>query len=165
MTKIVLFDWGDTLMIDFPNQKGKMCHWDRVEAVEGATETLATLAKSHSIYVATNAADSTEDDIKAAFQRVGLAQYITGYFCKFNLGIGKGNPEFFHAIVRELKCEPHSVVMVGDSLENDVLPAISAGIDAVWFNPLSPISPSQGNVRQISRLCDLFTVIHSEPLS
>lgn len=156
MTRIYLFDWGDTLMVDFPNQEGKMCHWDRVEAVEGAVETLSTLAKSHSIYVATNAADSTEADIKAAFQRVGLAQYITGYFCKSNLGIGKGSPEFFHAIVRELKSDYHSVVMVGDSLDNDVLPAIDAGIDAIWFNPVPSINKTEGNFRRINHLCELL---------
>ena len=34
MTEIFLFDWGDTLMVDFPGVPGKMCDWDKVEAGE-----------------------------------------------------------------------------------------------------------------------------------
>ncbi|MBD1571604.1 HAD family hydrolase, partial [Aliivibrio sp. S10_S31] len=28
MRKAYLFDWGDTLMVDFPNTQGKMCNWE-----------------------------------------------------------------------------------------------------------------------------------------
>jgi len=92
LNKIYLFDWGDTLMVDFPDQKGKMCDWDEVQAVNGAHEILENLSREHLIYVATNAADSSENDIKLAFERVGLAQFLAGYFCKANLGLGKGSP-------------------------------------------------------------------------
>ncbi|KOE91138.1 hypothetical protein ACS91_07585, partial [Vibrio parahaemolyticus] len=64
MSKVYLFDWGDTLMIDFPDQIGKMCDWVNVQAVNGALQTLEALSKQNQIYVATNAADSTESDIK-----------------------------------------------------------------------------------------------------
>ena len=30
---VYLFDWGDTLMVDFPGTPGKMCDWEIVEAV------------------------------------------------------------------------------------------------------------------------------------
>jgi len=29
---VYLFDWGDTLMVDFPGTPGKMCDWQVVEA-------------------------------------------------------------------------------------------------------------------------------------
>lgn len=95
MATIYLFDWGNTLMADFPEQSGKMCDWPEVRAIEGAQATLAQLATQHAIYIATNAADSAEADIHAAFMRVGLAPFIAGYFCKANLGIGKGSAAFF----------------------------------------------------------------------
>jgi predicted HAD superfamily phosphohydrolase YqeG len=31
MIDIYLFDWGDTLMVDFPGVPGKMCNWIIVE--------------------------------------------------------------------------------------------------------------------------------------
>lgn len=62
--KVYLFDWGDTLMVDFPEAKGSMCDWDEVRAVDGAKEALAHLSKKHKIYIATGAAQSTEVQIK-----------------------------------------------------------------------------------------------------
>ncbi len=79
MTKVYLFDWGDTLMIDFPDQTGKMCDWENVQAVNAALQTLEALSKQHQIYVATNAADSTESDIKLTFDRVGLSLYFVSH--------------------------------------------------------------------------------------
>ncbi|TON05786.1 hydrolase, partial [Vibrio parahaemolyticus] len=39
MSKVYLFDWGDTLMNDFPDQTGKMCDWENIQAVNGALQT------------------------------------------------------------------------------------------------------------------------------
>ncbi len=133
MTNIYLFDWGDTLMIDFPNVAGKMCNWKTVEAVCGAKETLATLSKNARIYVATGAADSTELDIKRAFERVGLSQFISGYFCKANLGVSKGSAEFLESIIAKLGVPKANIAMVGDNFEKDIKPAIAVGIQAFWF--------------------------------
>ena len=132
--KAYLFDWGDTLMVDDPTQKGKMCDWPEVKAVDGAEPLLSYLSESAPVYIATNAADSTEEDIKKAFERVNLAQFVSGYFCKANLGIGKGSPAFYLRICQQLNCNPAEVTMIGDSLDNDVKPAVSAGLQAIWFN-------------------------------
>lgn len=155
MTKVYLFDWGDTLMIDFPEQSGKMCDWETVQAVDGALEVLRELSIHNKVYVATNAADSSEADIKAAFDRVGLSQYISGYFCKANHGIGKGSPEFFEKIVEVLGVAPKSVVMVGDRYDNDITPAITVGINTIWFNPSKQSTSAVDNVKQISHLSEI----------
>lgn len=133
MISTLLFDWGDTLMIDFPDQSGKMCHWDRVAAVEGAAQTLATLCQTYQIYVATGAADSSEADIRQAFQRVDLDRYIQGYFCTANLGVGKDSPEFFPRILTHLDCSAAEVAMIGDHFERDIQPALRLGIRGYWL--------------------------------
>ncbi|EPE2683173.1 HAD family hydrolase [Vibrio alginolyticus] len=157
MSSVYLFDWGDTLMVDFPEQSGKMCDWEVVQAVTGAHEALKKLSSTHHVYVATNAADSSESDIKSAFDRVGLTQYISGYFCKANLGVGKGTPEFFNKIINVLGVEPQSVVMVGDTYSKDIEPAITAGIKAIWFNPSNQSLNENCSVKQISHLAEIFT--------
>ena len=60
---VYLFDWGDTLMVDFPQNTGKMCEWETVEAIEGAKDALAVLSQTANIYIATGAADSTEQEL------------------------------------------------------------------------------------------------------
>ncbi|RJX67157.1 HAD family hydrolase [Vibrio sinensis] len=155
MANIYLFDWGNTLMVDFPVQNGKMCEWRDVQAVDGASELLAKLVKHSDIYIATNAADSSSNEIKAAFDRVDLAQYIDGYFCKANLGIGKGTPEFFHRILKELNVCASSVTMIGDSFDDDIAPALSVGIQAIWLNTNSINLPLSDSIVQVKRLKDI----------
>jgi putative hydrolase of the HAD superfamily len=155
MIKVYLFDWGDTLMFDFPEVTGKMCDWDKVEAVDGAKETLEALAKNSQIYIATGAADSTELEIKQAFDRVGLSQFISGYFCKANLGLSKGSPEFIPSILDKITVPLANVAMVGDNFEKDIKPAITAGIQAIWFTQKN-IDKIYDNVKVISRLSSLY---------
>ena len=151
---VYLFDWGDTLMVDFPQNTGKMCEWETVEAIEGARETLAVLSQTANIYIATGAADSTEQEIKAAFERVGLSQYISGYFCKENIGIDKGTAAFLNAIISTLAIPVSDITMVGDSFVKDIEPAISVGITPIWFTPNSDqIAPE--NIRIIKSLSEL----------
>ncbi|GGZ60324.1 hydrolase [Paraglaciecola chathamensis] len=135
VSKIYLFDWGDTLMVDFPSANGKMHLWQNVETVKGATTTLKQLAQKHDIYIATNAADSNEQDIQQAFERVNLAQYISGYFCFANTGLHKTSADFYQHIIKRLNVEASSITMVGDTFAKDVLPALESGINAVWYNP------------------------------
>ncbi|QYJ97062.1 HAD hydrolase-like protein [Shewanella rhizosphaerae] len=154
MKNIYLFDWGDTLMVDFPCVHGKMCDWETVEAVEGALEALRHLSKSASIYIATGAAESSESDIQLAFERVGLAQFITGYFCKANLGVSKGNPDFLPKIIDLLGVDKALVFMVGDSLAKDIEPALKSGIQPIWYNPKLDDSEPKG-VKVIQHLTEL----------
>ncbi|MEK2144723.1 hypothetical protein WOC23_22300 [Vibrio parahaemolyticus] len=100
MGKVYLFDWGDTLMIDFPDQTGKMCDWGNIQAVNGALQTLEALSKEHQIYVATNAADSYDKDIE---------------------------------------------------------PAVTVGIQAIWFNPMAKIAQGNHEVKEIRKLSELCT--------
>jgi len=155
MIKVYLFDWGDTLMVDFPNVTGKMCDWKIVEAVSGAKEALEVLSKHSQIYIATGAADSTELEIKQAFERVGLSQFISGYFCKANLSSSKGSPEFLNLILAKLNIPAVNVAMVGDNFEKDIKPAIAVGIQPFWFTKSSAVAVP-GNTKIIKQLSALY---------
>lgn len=156
LTKTVLFDWGNTLMVDFPEAQGKMCDWETVQEVSGARALLVDLSKTHQLYVATNAGDSSKDDIIHAFERVGLSQYISGYFCKASIGFSKFEPGFYPAIISQLGVEPQDITMVGDTLEKDIYPALEAGLQAVWLNAegveLKSEHPSIIQVQSLSEL-------------
>ena len=131
---VYLFDWGNTLMVDFPGSPGKMCDWEVVETVDGAREALEHLSRKAEIYIATGAAESTATEIKKALARVGLDNFVTGYFCKANLGVNKGSPGFFPAIVNQLGQPVSCIAMVGDSLDKDIKPAANIGIQTIWLS-------------------------------
>ena len=121
-------------MVDIPGQTGPMCDWPEVQAVVGAKACLQRLSQHAQCYLATNAEDSTEVQIRLALKRAGLSEYIESIFCRENLGIGKTDVRYYETITHKLNVSPESITMVGDSLERDVQPALKAGLKAVWFN-------------------------------
>ena len=77
----LLFDWGNTLMRDFPEYHGPMANWPEIACLPNARETLAVLHADWLIGLATNAADSNEDQIWAALARGGLEPFVDQVFC------------------------------------------------------------------------------------
>ena len=135
MYKIYLFDWGNTLMVDFPDKKGPMYLWDKIQAIENAFEILKFLSQNRSCYLATNALDSKKDEIFLALKRVGLDKFIKDIFCSQEVGQEKPSREFFEEIFKKLDYRKEQIVMIGDNLEKDILGALENDIDAILFDP------------------------------
>ncbi|MBN2554861.1 MAG: HAD family hydrolase [Anaerolineales bacterium] len=131
--RAVLFDWGDTLMQVFPLSTGPMMEWPVVALMPGAAAALEQLHASWKVVLATNARDSNEIEIRAALERVGISKWIDDVYCYKCTGILKPDPAFFDFIGETLGLPPDRMVMVGDSLENDVSGAEAAGLHAVWY--------------------------------
>ncbi|MEH6473091.1 MAG: HAD family hydrolase [Halopseudomonas sp.] len=157
MSQIYLFDWGDTLMVDFPESSGKMCDWKQVQAVEGAADALKHLSQLATLYVATGAADSSETEIRTAFECVGLDRYLSGYFCQANLGASKGTPAFLPRILQHLNAPADQVTVVGDSFDKDIVPALAIGINAIWLTTeqeaTTPAHPALRKISSLQALC------------
>jgi len=130
-----LFDWGNTVMRDIPGLTGPMKDWPQVNAVNSVADALRHLNNISRCYLATNAKESDEKDIRAALDRVDLARYFKGIFCFRSVGSAKPSSEFFSHIVAALELEPEQIAMVGDSFENDILGAVNLGIYGYWYNP------------------------------
>jgi FMN phosphatase YigB (HAD superfamily) len=133
-TRCLLLDWGDTVMRVFPEYEGPMLTWPRVEAVEGITEALAVLRPDWTIALATNAADSEEEEIWSALARAGLDRMIDRVYCFRGVGYLKSAPEYFEQVLADLEIEPDSVVMAGDDFEADIVSANRSNIRAIWFD-------------------------------
>lgn len=149
--KILLIDWGDTLMVDDPEQQGKMKDWPEVNAVDGAEKFLATYAARLPLFVTSGAMDSTGAEIAEALQRVSLAHYINGYFCSQIYGLEKSDPEFYLRICDRLQQQPEQVMMLGDSLQRDIRPAQKAGLRICWFN-----AKNQDENPEVPQICSLL---------
>jgi len=157
----LLFDWGDTLMRVYPKVRGPMTSWPRVAAVPGAAASLASLSARYHLAVATNAADSDEDQIRAALKRGGLDTWIEQIFCARNLGFQKPQAEYFQAIIKRLISPPNHMVMIGDSYSSDVQGAVQAGLSAIWFNPLSKEQRQGAGYCTVHGLSEIETVLQS----
>lgn len=132
--RALCFDWGGTLMADDGPPGVPMCEWSRLTALPGAGSCLRALHGRVPLHVATNAADSSRAMIERALDRAGLLRYLDGVFCFRDLGCRKDRPEFWRAVRERLDLEPGHIVMVGDSLDQDVVMPRRCGLQAVWFN-------------------------------
>ena len=135
--RCVLFDWGDTLMRDFPEFSGPMAAWPHVEALPNVKEILIELRPQWTLALATNSVDSDETAIWEALDRVGLRSLLDKVYCFHAIGHSKPSPDFFEYIVKDLGMDRRRMVMVGDGFEKDVLGANQSGIRGIWFNELS----------------------------
>lgn len=132
----MLFDWGDTVMRVFPDAVGPMVSWPHVAAVPGVRQALAALRPHAVLGLATNAADSDADEIRAALRRVRLAACFDKVYCYRLLGVRKPAREYFEAVLSDLGLPRERVVLVGDEWDADVEGALANGLRAVWFDPL-----------------------------
>lgn len=131
----VLFDWGDTVMRDYPARTTPMVEWETIEVIEGLTDVLAYLHSSgRRIVLATSAAISDESQIRGALTRGGLDVYFSHIYCFKNTNLPKGEA-FYRHILSDLNIPASDALMVGDGLEKDVQIPNTLGMFAVWFNP------------------------------
>lgn len=160
--RYVLFDWGNTLMVDLPGCFGPMAGWPRVEAVAHARDALGQLrAAGWRIALATNAADSDEDQTRSALARAGLNDFINRIYSSRNVGHSKPSPGFFEFIRRDLALPDQNLVMVGDDYRVDVEGANRSGIRAVWLCPGAAGIKGGAMWRAIGNLAELPALLES----
>ncbi len=140
-TTVLVFDWGNTLMKVFPSFSGPMADWPEVAEVEGAASALTALKDQYSLVIATNAVDSTPEQVWQALRRVSLAGYFKAVFTSSELGAKKPESHFFRQIASVLDETADHLVMIGDDYAVDILGAKAAGWKAVWYNPNHQIAP------------------------
>lgn len=75
------------------------------------------------------------------------------------VGIRKPDPDIFRLALRRNRLCPNEVLVVGDSLKNDIRPAHEAGCTTVWLQPTAPLGMMSDCVdhfvTDLSRLCIL----------
>jgi putative hydrolase of the HAD superfamily len=152
-TKHILFDWGNTLMVDTYSEPGPMCDWPRVKIIPGVKKILEELQGKASLHVATNADESGAEEVRKALERVQIASYFSRIFSSSDLKVSKPSPGFFKKIVVLLNSSPEKICMIGDSIEKDVLPSIHLGMKGIWFNPEGNSVPA--GIISISNMADL----------
>ncbi len=150
MKKVYLFDWGDTIMKDYPDEEGEMCNWQKIQIMPNADKMLKALSQKSDCYLVTNAKDSTKDDIIKALNRVGLDIFFKGVFCYKELGVSKPSMEYFDLIIDKLCVSKEDVVMIGDNIESDIYGVQQIGIDTILYDPNNKYNDYSG--RKVSDL-------------
>ncbi len=157
--RAVCFDWGGTLMSEQGPDDRPMALWPEVAVISGATECLEALRGRAPLCIATNATVSHRDMIERALERVSLREHFSEIFCFTELGVRKDQPEFWKIVRERLGVPPDRIVMVGDSLEQDVLAPLRFGLQAVWFNERAAQPRPAAPVLTVTRLEEFVALV------
>ena len=76
--------------------------------------------------------------------------------------IDKPDPRIFEIAIQEARCQPHELLHVGDSWENDVFGALNAGATPVFFNRNATGQEPQ-SVIEIGSLAELSSLLLAKP--
>ena len=93
---------------------------------------------------------------EAQYKKMRSSQ-ITHYFKTVTnaelAGVKKPNPIIFDYALKAAKAKPNESIMIGDSLEADVLGALNVGYDAIFFNYRNDeVEPHIKQVKELSQL-------------
>jgi putative hydrolase of the HAD superfamily len=159
MIKAVIFDWGNTLMVDFYDQKGAMHTWKNLKTTKNAKECLEIVSKKFPCFLGTNADDSNKDDIYKALKIVGIDKYITDIFCSKEIGFHKPSKEFFYEILNKLNVNPEEIVFIGDDLDKDIKCAKKVGIIPILYDPCGLSNYEGLKVNDLKNLINLLKIL------
>lgn len=154
--KFLLFDWGDTLMVDYPEYNGPMVTWEKVYPMPEVLDTLPIISKKFGCAVASNAVESNAELMKQALQRIDIDKYFNLFITSKELGAMKPSPKFFIEIANKLNLFTSEICMIGNDYEKDIVGAKNTGMKTILitskqglFSCADFIIPSFGSLNNI----------------
>ena len=80
---------------------------------------------------------------EAGFRRAcpKIVPLVETWQLSYCAGVAKPDPTLFRAALNALDVAPAATIMVGDSLEKDVRPALALGMHAIWVTPHTETTP------------------------
>jgi HAD superfamily hydrolase (TIGR01549 family) len=103
----------------------------RIELRDFYPDALPCLARLRAAGYRIGLAGNQPADAEAQIRALGLAVDFVASSARW--GVEKPDPRFFRRIVAESGVAPHDIAYIGDRLDNDVLPAIDAGMVGVFL--------------------------------
>ena len=105
------------------------CYNAARESIEEARPTLEILASRYPMMLVSN----FYGNVDSVLRDFDLRRYFKGIIESAVVGIRKPDPTIFHLGVVALGYEPEEVLVIGDSLKKDILPARSIGSQTAWL--------------------------------
>ncbi|HBN39097.1 MAG TPA: HAD family hydrolase [Ruminococcaceae bacterium] len=90
---------------------------------------LSELSKKYNIGIIANQSLGTEQRL----EKMGILNYIDLVVASAEEGIAKPNPDIFRIALSKAQCDAQSSVMIGDRIDNDIVPAKAVGMRTIWI--------------------------------
>ena len=92
-------------------------------------ECLKSLNRRYKIGIIANQALGTEKRL----EKLGILKYIDLIIASAEEGVAKPDKRIFEIALNRAKCEPRQSVMIGDRIDNDIVPAKEIGMHTIWI--------------------------------
>lgn len=103
-------------------------HKEAERLYEGVPQLLEKLSENFKIGIIANQSLGTEKRL----QNHGILQYIDMVVASAEEGVAKPDLRIFEIALERSGCLPESAVMVGDRIDNDIVPAKKMGMHTIW---------------------------------
>ena len=123
---------------------------------------LEALSKNYKIGVIANQSLGTAQRLES----FGILKFIALVIASAEEGVAKPDIRIFETALRRADCKPEQAVMIGDRIDNDIVPAKKLGMKTIWvrqgFGRYSNITDDEERadyeVDSLSEICRLFRV-------
>ena len=92
-------------------------------------EILEQLGQVYKLGIIANQLPGLEERLKD----FGILDYFSAIFSSADLGMAKPDPAIFSLALQKTNCLPHQAIMIGDRLDNDIVPAKRIGMKTIWI--------------------------------
>ena len=74
-----------------------------------------------------------EMNLKKRLEAFGILKYFDIIIASKEVGVSKPDKEIFNIALSKAKCKPQQCIMIGDRLDNDIIPANQIGMITIWI--------------------------------
>ena len=105
--------------------------WHKEDEVlySDAYECLEILSGRYKIGIIANQSLGTKDRL----EQHGILQYIDLVIASAEEGVAKPDKKIFEIALERGNCKPNNAVMIGDRIDNDIIPAKLLGMHTIWI--------------------------------
>lgn len=85
--------------------------------------------KGYRLGIIANQSSGTEERLR----NWGILKYFSVILASAEEGVSKPDPEIFLRALKKASVDPENAVMIGDRIDNDIIPARQLGMQTVWI--------------------------------
>lgn len=123
-------------------------------------ECLSKLSKKYKVGIIANQTFGSKERL----EKMGLLKYIDLVVTSAEEGAAKPDLRIFEIALRKADCKAEETVMVGDRIDNDIVPANKIGMKTVWIKqglgglavPMTQEEQPTYTISHLSELCALM---------
>ena len=108
---------------------GSKWYLEEEELFEDTEETLKALSPKYKIGIIANQSLGTAERL----EKFGIKKYIDLIIASAEEGVEKPDKRIFNIALSKASCNQENAVMIGDRIDNDIVPAKELGMKTIWI--------------------------------